>query len=321
MIAGRGADAPLAIVGNLNPDQWVQTVERFPTWDEELIVGSARLEVAGTAGHALLVARALGVEPIVVSTLGDDVFGRFMMAELAAVGVDAAGVEVLPEEETPLGIVFVGTGGRRAILSTVGAHARMGVDVAERHDARVAACAEVLLGGTYILPRFSTADVLPYARRLRDRGQLVAFDPSWDPTGWGETTRRDTFALLETVDVYLPNAEELTALTGAPAWQDALQLVESRADETVLKRGAAGAVYARGAARIEVPGFAVDAVNTVGAGDAFDVAYLYARRRGWPPVRRLRFACALAALIVSQTGARTYPDAAAVDAFLAARIR
>ena len=33
MIAGRGADAPLAIVGNLNPDQWVQTVERFPTWD------------------------------------------------------------------------------------------------------------------------------------------------------------------------------------------------------------------------------------------------------------------------------------------------
>lgn len=321
MIAGRGADAPLAIVGNLNPDQWVQTVERFPTWDEELIVGSARLEVAGTAGHALLVARALGVEPIVVSTLGDDVFGRFMMAELAAVGVDAAGVEVLPEEETPLGIVFVGTGGRRAILSTVGAHARMGVDVAERHDARVAACAEVLLGGTYILPRFSTADVLPYARRLRDRGQLVAFDPSWDPTGWGETTRRDTFALLETVDVYLPNAEELTALTGAPAWQDALQLVENRADETVLKRGAAGAVYARGAARIEVPGFAVDAVNTVGAGDAFDVAYLYARRRGWPPVRRLRFACALAALIVSQTGARTYPDAAAVDAFLAARIR
>lgn len=311
--------APLAIVGNLNVDQWMRTVERFPDWDEELLIESARLELAGTAGYALLAANALGLAPVVVSTLGDDVFGRFVLAELAALGVDAAGVETLAGEETPLGIIFVGATGHRAILSTLGAHARMGVAVADRHDERVAAAAEVLLCGNYLLPRFAPALVLEYAARLRARGQTVAFDPSWDPAGWSEHTRHDTFALLAAVDVYLPNDEELMRLTGTTSWAAALRAIEGLPGETVLKRGAAGAVYARDGERLEVPGFAVDVANTIGAGDTFDVAYLYARRRGWPPARRLRFACALAALVVSQAGARTYPDAAAVEAFLTAR--
>jgi sugar/nucleoside kinase (ribokinase family) len=319
MAGSRRDDAPLAIVGNLNPDQWIGPVARFPDWDEELLVDFARLQLAGTAGYAAIVARALGVEPVVVSTLGDDAFGRFTRDALAALGADVAGVEVLAGEATPLGMIFVGADGRRAILSTLGAHARMGVAVAERHDARIAGCAEVFLGGAYILPGFSPAHLLPYARRLRARGQTVAFDPSWDPSGWGEATWRDTLALLPEVDVYLPNDEELIRLVGAASWREALAAVADLPGETVLKRGAAGAVWARGAERVEVPGFAVEAVNTIGAGDCFDVAYLYGRRRGWPPADRLRFACALAAMVVAQPGARIYPDAAAVEAFLAAR--
>ena len=72
----------------------------------------------------------------------------------------------------------------------------------------------------------------------------------------------------------------------------------------------------RGNERIAVPGFPVDAVNTVGAGDVFDAAYLYARRLGWPPVERLRFANALAAMVVSQRGERIYPDADSVMRFM-----
>lgn len=315
----RGADAPLAIVGNLNPDQWIGPVTRFPRWDEEILVGSARLELAGTAGYAALAASALGLPPVVVSTLGDDAFGRFTRDALAALGADVAGVEVLPGEETPLGMVFVGADGRRAIFSTLGAHARMGVEVATRHDDTVAACPDVLLCGAYLLPNFSPDLLLPYARRLRARGQTVAFDPSWDPAGWGEASRRVTLALLPEVDLYLPNDEELTHLTGAATWQAALDAVADLPGETVLKRGAAGAVYARGRERVEVPGFPIDAANTIGAGDVFDVAYLLARRRAWPPARRLRFACAVAALVVAQAGPRRYPDEATVEAFLATR--
>ena len=306
----------LAVVGNLNVDQWVRTVDRFPAWDEELLVDSARLELAGTAGYILQACRGLGIDAFVVSTIGDDVFGRFVLGRLRELEFDASGVEVLRGEETAVGMIFVGPAGRRGILSTTGAHARMDAAVAERHDGRIAGCEEVFLCGSYLLPRFGPAAALLSARALRARGQTVVFDPSWDPGGWSERTRRDTFELLGVVDVYLPNEEELMGLTGTSDPRAALAEVDGLAGETVVKRGARGAVFLGGGERVEVPGFAVDAVNTIGAGDVFDVGYLFARRLGWPPTQRLRFACALAAMVVSQPGTRCYPDAAAVTRFM-----
>lgn len=304
--------APVAIVGNLNADQWIQTVERFPRWDEEIIVASSRIELAGTAGYLLLAGHGLGVPGVVVSTIGDDPFGAFIQAGLRALGAETGGVEVLGGEETSLGMIFVGPEGQRAIIATLGAHAQMDLAVANRHDERVAACAEVVLCGSYLFPRFGPAEVLPYARALRDRGQLVVFDPSWDPGGWGARTRADTLALLSAVDVYLPNEIELRHLTGAADLEAAVELVAGLAGEVVVKRGAQGALYAAGTTRVAVPALPVAAVNTVGAGDVFDMGYLYGRRQGWGPAARLRFACALAAMVVSQTGPRQYPDAAAV---------
>ena len=308
--------APIAIVGNLNVDQIVQTVTRYPDWDEEIVVDSSRLELAGTAGYLLLAFRGLGMDPFVVSTIGDDPFGAFLEGELARLGTDVSGIEVLPDFETCLGIVFVGAGGARAIMTTLGAHALMDDGVARRHDGRIAACPEVVLCGTYLLPRFGPADARRYAEFLRARGQIVAFDPSWDPKGWGEQTRRETLDLLAAVDVYLPNDTELMHLTGEATWEAALDTVAGIAGETVLKRGADGAVYAKDDERISVSGFPVDAVNSVGAGDVFDAAYLYGRRLGWAPADRLTFACALAAMVVSQTGERVYPDAASVRRFV-----
>ncbi len=307
---------PMAIVGNLNVDLWIQTVERFPAWDEELLVQSARVELAGTAGYLMLACQGLGIPPITVSTVGDDLFGRFLQDQLQARGFTSDGIEVLDGQETPLSLIFVGEDGRRSILSTLGAHKFMNLQVVRRHDQQLARCNEVFLCGNYLLPQLAPGNLVDYARELRAREQSVVFDPSWDPRGWSEQTRRDTYQLLAEVDVYLPNEEELTHLTGQADWRAALRDVVARAGEVVLKRGADGAVYASADGWIEVPGFSVDAVNTIGAGDVFDVGYLYARRRHWSPKQRLEFACALAALVVAQTGGRSYPDAATVLAFL-----
>ncbi|HYI24915.1 MAG TPA: carbohydrate kinase family protein, partial [Thermomicrobiales bacterium] len=124
---------PIAIVGNLNVDQVVSTVHRFPEWDEELLVESSRLELAGTAGYLALAAKGLGMAPFVVSTVGDDANATFLREGLAAAGIDAAGVETIPGTETCLGIIFVGDRGQRGILTVLGAHEEMSVEVAERY--------------------------------------------------------------------------------------------------------------------------------------------------------------------------------------------
>ncbi len=308
---------PFAIVGNLNVDQIVATVTRFPEWDEELLVESSRLELAGTAGYLALTARSLGMTPFVVSTVGEDASADFLRRELAAAGIDDAGVEAIPGLPTCLGIVFVGDRGQRCILTVLGAHEQMNVQVAKRHDAAIAACAEVFLCGNYLLPQFSPGQVVEYARCLRDRGQFVVLDPSWDPGGWQPGTRDETLALLENVDLFMPNEEELCHLTETSTWQAAVAVIGSRACQIVIKRGELGAVSLMGDDVVEVPGLPIKAINTIGAGDVFDVSFLYARRKGWPARQCLEFACASAAFVVAQPGTRRYPDEAAVLAFAA----
>jgi sugar/nucleoside kinase (ribokinase family) len=257
------------------------------------------------------------LDPFVVSTVGEDDNAAFMRRELAEAGIDDSGVETIPQTESCLGIIFVGDRGQRGILTVLGAHEEMSVEVAERHDARIAACAEVFLCGNFLLPQFSPRLVTPYAQRLRERGQTVVFDPSWDPGGWQEPTREETLALLAHVDLFLPNQEELLGLTGASSLDEAAATVRDRAPATqvVVKRGADGAISFAGEEVVEAPGLPIVAVNTIGAGDVFDIGFLHARRRGLPARQCLDFANAAAAYVVAQTGARSYPDAATVEAF------
>ena len=305
----------IAIIGNLNVDQIVSTVTRFPKWDEELLVDRSELVLAGTAGYIAIAASALGVDPFVVSTIGDDTSGEFLRQELARLGIPDRGIVTIPGEVTCVGIIFVGPGGERGILSVLGAHTRMSVDTARQFDAEVARCREVMLCGNYLLPEFAPHHVRDYARECRARGQVVAFDPSWDPAGWPEQTRKDTLALLEHVDIYLPNEEEICHLTGTATWQEAAAIVAPLVPELVIKRGANGAVCISGNAVTEVPALPIVAVNTIGAGDVFDASYLLARRSDRSIQECLEFACAAAACVVSQTGERTYPDVAMIESF------
>jgi len=309
--------APLGIVGNFNADIVLGPFDRMPEWDEELTAPGGGLWTAGTAGYLALAAQALGVEPRIVSTLGDDAMGRLLLADLEARGIPTGGISVLDGEASPLSVVVVGPGGRRGILSVAGAHARMDLSVYRARRDFLAACAEVVICGSYLLPSLGPAQAIEVARDARVRGQVVAFDPSWDPAGWPEATRQATLALLAEVDVFLPNEAELCRLTGTPTWEEGLRQVARLCPETVVKLGSEGSAApaaadaapspreGKGAGGggdiVRVPALKVRAVNSIGAGDSFDAAYLWARRQGWPMFRRLAFADAYAGLVVART--------------------
>lgn len=323
--APKTGPAPLGIVGNFNADLVLGPFPRMPEWDEELTAQRGDLFTAGAAGYLALAARALGVEPRIVSTLGGDAMGRLLLADLEARGIPTGGISVLDGEASPLSVVAVGPGGRRGILSVSGAHERLDLSVYRAHRDFLAGCAEVVICGSYLLPSLGPAQAIHVARDARSRGQVVAFDPSWDPAGWPEATHQATLSLLAEVDVYLPNEVELRRLTGAATWEEGLRQVARLCPETVVKLGPAGSgslaegmgVRGKGGGHgdlVQVPALAVGAVNTIGAGDCFDAAYLWARRRRWPVARRLAFANAYAGLVVTRAargdgGGRDYPTA------------
>ena len=111
----------------------------------------------------------------------------------------------------------------------------------------------------------------------REAGALISADPNLRPAVW-----RDPAAMLATgreavaaADIVKISEEELAALSGtrgiragvAAIWHPGLKVM-------AVTRGAAGAILLTPDARVAIPGFAVDVLDTVGCGDAFTASLL-----------------------------------------------
>jgi ribokinase len=116
---------------------------------------------------------------------------------------------------------------------------------------------------------------------------------------------------LEGVDIVIPNEVEAEQLTGsadpARAAEELIRMGAKRAIITLGEQGVFDGTYHRA--------FSIDAVDTVGAGDAFVGAFAAAVAAGNP--EPVRFAQAAAALKCTRPGAQNVPSLAEVEAFLA----
>jgi ribokinase len=162
----------------------------------------------------------------------------------------------------------------------------------------------------------SDAGARAFATMARASGAIVIFNPA--PAG--------PFAedLLELSDVVVPNQIEARALTGlsADTRDEALAAAEAllgRGPRTaIVTMGAQGAVAATRGQRIHVPAFAVDVVDTVGAGDAFCAGLAVALGQGDALDDAMRFANAAGALACTRQGAEpSMPGLKEVEALMA----
>jgi ribokinase len=102
------------------------------------------------------------------------------------------------------------------------------------------------------------------------------------------------------------------------AWRNAEQLSVQIDRDIIVTRGARGAVAQSSGARIEVPAFAVDVIDTVGAGDAFCAGLAVRLAEGASLADAMRFASAAGALACAKPGAEpSMPQRADVEALLA----
>ena len=119
---------------------------------------------------------------------------------------------------------------------------------------------------------------------------------------------------------FTPNESEAALYLGSGLEPEAAaqKLLARGLKGVVLKRGAEGAYVAvAGGEAAWVPAFAVDAVDTVGAGDCFNGAFAVALLEGHDPWHAARFANAAAAISVTRRGAQaSMPTRGEVDAFL-----
>ena len=134
---------------------------------------------------------------------------------------------------------------------------------------------------------------------------LTVLDTGWDPNGWARDTVSGTLSLLVETDVFLPNHQEAQALTGlVDPRAAAAALNRAGAGTVVVKCGEHGAVACSASENAAAPAAPVAATDAVGAGDAFNAAFLFDHLRGAHLGASLEFANAAAGLYVSRDQSR-----------------
>ncbi|MFJ6675113.1 sugar kinase [Actinosynnema sp. NPDC091369] len=241
--------------------------------------------VGGAESNVACALAALGVEVGWVSAVGDDPFGRAVVASVAGAGVDVSHVRVDPGRPTGLYVKEAGEAGSTARYYRAGSAASaLGPEVVE--DLDLDAVAHVHLTG--ITAALSPSCLALVHALLDHPGVRTSFDVNWRPALWGSSGPDVLRDLAAKADVVLVGDDEAEALWGVSE-PLAVREVLPAPGTLVVKQGAVGAtVIEAGAAPVFEPALAVDVVEPVGAGDAFAAGFLAATLSGEPPARRLR---------------------------------
>lgn len=270
------------VVGSVNIDL-VVTAERLPAPGETVIGGRFAQHHGGKGGNQAVAAARMAAPTWFVGAVGDDDFGRAARAALETEGVDVSELRTLPDVPTGVALILVDARGENSIAVAGGANEAVTASGVERSLRRLApTAADVVLVGHEI----PTAAVAAALRVGRAAGATTILNPA-------PATRLDA----ETVglaDLVTPNEGELATLLAAGI----------EPERMLVSRGANGAELRNGDAVVRIPALAVEAVDTVGAGDTLNGALAAALAVGQPLDEAARRAVAAASLAVMKAGAR-----------------
>lgn len=253
----------VAVIGSSNLDFTVP-VPKLPGVGETVSGGTLVLSPGGKGANQAVAARRMGAEVRFVTLLGADPMGDRLAAALAEAGLPPGPVMRTAEAPTGVALIAVDPAGRNQIAVAPGANHRLMPGRAREHAAAIAWADITLL--QLETPIETVRWALGEARRL---GRATVLNPA------PARVLPLPADLLPLVDYLTPNEVEAGLLTGGEVRtvDDAVRagraLVAAGVGAAIVTLGEAGAVLVTAAAALRVEAFPIEAVDTVGAGDAF----------------------------------------------------
>ena len=274
------------------------------------ILAASSIVTAGGGLNALVAARRDGLEVLHGGRIGTGPFATMAADALAAAGIPSA-LEPVADLDSGYCVVLVGADAERTFVTATGAEGRLDADDLDRLDIDPD---DLVLVSGYSLAREPTGEALAAWLERLPASVRVLLDPS--PVV-GSLAPALVQRVMARTSVLTANAREASILTGEAHARAAAGALGEGVAAALVRVGPDGCwVAASGAAPHLVPGFAVDAVDSTGAGDAHTGVLAAALARGDDLATAVRRANAAAALTVTRRGPATSPTAHEIDGLL-----
>jgi 5-dehydro-2-deoxygluconokinase len=301
-------------------------------------MGSFEKYIGGSPTNIACGSARLGLKTALLSRVGNEHMGRFILEQLAREGVSTKGVKIDPERLTALVILGIRDDEQFPLIFYRENCADMALCEDDVDEAFIASARAVVVTGTHLSNTRTEAAVIKALKLARKHGLRTALDIDYRPNLWGVAGHGDgesrfvesqkvtakLQASLHYFDLIVGTEEEFHIAGGSTDTLACLRAVRALTPATlVCKRGALGAV----AFEKDIPdsldkgqsgqGFPIEVFNVLGAGDGFFSGLLrgWMTDQDWPT--SLKYANACGAFAVSRHGCTpAYPSWEELQFFL-----
>lgn len=300
----------ITVVGSFNMDLFIEA-PRFPAPGEAILGRNFRRAPGGKGANQAYAVARMGQSAAMIGALGQDAFGNEMVSNLNAAGVDTRGVVRRGDVASGTAMIVLDASGQNQIVVANGANDTLSA-------ADVQNQAGLFRRSQAVIVQLETPlDAVEAALRLaRESGALAVLNPA--------PYRPVPEPLLSLTDWIIPNEGEAGCLSGVKVCNvQSAALAAGKIKEmaqcrnVLITLGPAGVWMDTECFRGHIPALALQAVDTVGAGDTFIGAFVTRLVEGTLPAEAARFGCVAAGISVTRRGAQaSIPSRQEVETFL-----
>lgn len=302
-------------------------------------IASFAAYVGGSPTNISVGGRRLGLKTALLTAVGDDPVGQFILDFLNNEGVETKFIPTKPENRTSAVVLGIEPPDKFPLVYYRDNCADINLTIDDVLNSPITDCKVLQFAGTNLSKEPSRSATMFAAEQAKQAGAKVILDVDFRPDQWHDVRAFgvQVRAILSLVDVVIGTEDEINAamlddpskisLTHSQISDTKVEgdsrsniqrMLENNLEAVVEKIGAEGAkIHLPDGKIIEAPGFPVDIYNILGAGDAFGGGFIYGYVNDWDWYKSARLGNACGAIVVTQHGCANFmPTMAEIEEFV-----
>jgi sugar/nucleoside kinase (ribokinase family) len=287
-------------IGMSAVDIFCDSLERVPEEGEFWLIDNIAMFPGGCPTSTAIVTSKLHLRTRLITLIGNDIFGTFLINELKNYGIITDQITMLDGHCTGKSVILLVKGSDRRLMHQRGANDEFNI---EHVNFDCIESSSVVFLSSYMsgLPKLGKQDVIGIFRHAKEKGKTTILDLLIDARE--RRPMNSLTGVLKYTDYLILNQDEGRLLTGNDdPMEQGKSLLREGALNVVIKRGPKGSFFMNSQAEFMVDAYRVEVKDPTGAGDSFNGGFIYALLQRWKIEKALRFANIVGASAVTKLG-------------------